>query len=107
MKIKKIEKMEKKYYSDKKNPTKLSWPMSAKSDKNFYSKRKKNTKLSLPISAKSDTYHDLYITKQDFFGSPLKTFPLEIVKLIEKLEKIKKNMRTWGCETSRFQVMGL
>ena len=43
----------------------------------------------------------------DFFGSLLKTFPLEItilatVKLIEKVEEIKKNIRTWGCRTSCF-----
>ena len=45
----------KKYYSEKK-PTKLSWPMGAKSDKSiFYSKRKKTTKLSYPMSAKYDT----------------------------------------------------
>ena len=48
----------------------------------------------------------------DFFGSPLKTFPLEItilaaVELIEKMEEIKKNIRTWGCGASRFQVMAL
>ena len=48
----------------------------------------------------------------DFFGSPLKTFPLEItilatVKLIEKVEEIKKNIRTWGCRTSCFWVMAL
>ena len=27
-----------------------------------------------------------------------------MVELIEKLEKIKKNIRTWGCGTSRFQL---
>ena len=47
----------------------------------------------------------LYITRnKDFFESPLKTFPLEItilavVELIEKLEEIKKNIRTWVCGT--------
>ena len=48
----------------------------------------------------------------DFFGSHLKTFPLEItilaaVKLIVKKEEIKKNIRTWGCRTSCFWVMAL
>ena len=50
---KKIGKM-KKYYSEK-TPTKISWPMSAKSDKNiFLFKKKKKTKLPWPISAKSE-----------------------------------------------------
>ena len=40
----------------------------------------------------------------DFFGSPLKTFPLVIIilaaiELIEKMEEIKKNIRTWDCGT--------
>ena len=39
MKLKKLEKR-KNYYSEK-NPTKLSWPMSAKSDKFFIQKEKK------------------------------------------------------------------
>ena len=44
----------KKYYSEK-TPTKISWPMSAKSDKNiFLFKKKKKTKLPWPISAKSE-----------------------------------------------------
>ena len=61
------------------------------------------------MSAKSDTqlpgfiYNEIRI----FFGSPLKTFPLEVVELIEKLEEIKKNIKTWGCEASRFRVMAL
>ena len=38
----------------KKTPTKLSWPMSAKSDKRFIQKEKKSTKLPWPMSAKSD-----------------------------------------------------
>ena len=53
MKLKKLEKR-KNYYSEK-NPTKLSWPMSAKSDKFFIQKEKKNTKLPWPMSAKFDT----------------------------------------------------
>ena len=54
MKIKKLKKW--RNIIQKKNPTKLSWPMGAKSDKSiFYSKRKKNTKLSYPMSAKYDT----------------------------------------------------
>ena len=39
----------------KKNPTKLSWFMSAKSDKIFFFQIKKPTKLPCPMSAKSDT----------------------------------------------------
>ena len=27
--------------------------------------------------------------------------------MIEKVEEIKKNIKTWGCGTSRFQVMAL
>ena len=45
----------KKSYSEK-NPTKLLWPMSAKSDeKTFLFKKKKNTKFAWPMSGKSDT----------------------------------------------------
>ena len=29
------------------------------------------------------------------------------MELIEKMEEIKKNIRTWGCGTSRFRVMAL
>ena len=63
MKLKKLEKR-KNYYSEK-NPTKLSWPMSAKSDKFFIQKEKKNTKLPWPMSAKFDTQlpGSLYIMK--------------------------------------------
>ena len=54
------------------------------------------------MSAKSDT----------FFGSLLKTFRykitiLAIVELVDKVEEIKKNIRTWGCGTSRFPAMEL
>ena len=61
------------------------------------------------MSVKSHTqlpgfiYNELRI----FFGSPLKAFPLKIMELIEKLEEIKKNIKTWGCGTSLFQVMAL
>ena len=46
----------KKSYSEK-NPTKLLWPMSAKSDKKtfLFKKKKKNRKLAWPMSGKSDT----------------------------------------------------
>ena len=46
----------KKSYSEK-NPTKLLWPMSAKSDQKnlFIQKEKKNRKLAWPMSGKSDT----------------------------------------------------
>ena len=58
------------------------------------------------------SYQTLYITKYGFFWIASKTFPLEItilsvVELIEKVEEIKKNIRTWGCGNSRFQVMAL
>ena len=59
------------------------------------------------MSAKSDSYQAYIQRNKEFIGSPLKTFPLEIVELIEKLEKIKKNIRTWGYGTSRFRVMVL
>ena len=39
----------------RKNPTKLSWPMSTKSDKTFFIQKEKKTKLPWPMSAKSDT----------------------------------------------------
>ena len=45
MKLKKLEKR-KNYYSEK-NPTKLSWPMSAKSDKFFIQKEKKKYKIAM------------------------------------------------------------
>ena len=65
----------KKYYSEKK-PTKLSWPMGAKSDKSiFYSKRKKTTKLSYPMSAKYDTQLPGFIyNKISIFLDCLKNF---------------------------------
>ena len=51
----------------------------------------------------------LYRRNKDFFGSPLKNFPLEItiLRVVELLEEIKKNIRIWGLETSRFRVMAL
>ena len=57
-------------------------------------------------------YQALYMRNKDFFGSSLKTFPLEITilaiaELIERVEEIKKNIRTWGCGTSRFRVKAL
>ena len=98
-KKKKLKTENKKNIIQKKKPTKLSRPMSAKSyQKLFYSKRKKNLKLPYLVTR-------LYIKRnRDFFESPLKTFPLEItilavVELIEKVEKIKKTIRTWGCGT--------
>ena len=39
----------------RKNHTKLSWPMSAKSDKTFFIQKEKKTKSPWPMSAKSDT----------------------------------------------------
>ena len=60
------------------------------------------------------SYQALYIYNEIwiFFGSPLKTFPLEItilaaVELIVKMKQIKKNTRTLGCGTSRFRVIAL
>ena len=32
---------------------------------------------------------------------------LAVVELIEKVEEIKKNIKTWGCGTLRFRVMAL
>ena len=50
----------------------------------------------------------LYIWRnKDIFGSPLKTFALKIVELMEKPEEINKNIRTYGCGTSRFRLMAL
>ena len=66
--------------------------------KKFFIQKEKNTKLAWPLSAKSDTqlpgfiYNEIRI----FFGSLLKTFPLETLELTEKLEWIKKNITTWG-----------
>ena len=57
------------------------------------------------------SYQALYIKirNKNFFGLSLKTFPLEmailaVAELIEKVEEIEKNIRTWGCGTSRFPV---
>ena len=49
---------------------------------------------------------------KDFFGSPPKAFPLEITilavaELVQRVEEIKKNIRTWACGTSRFRVKAL
>ena len=72
-------------------------------------KKKKRHKITM--SHECQTWYlvtRLYIWQnQDFFGLPLKTFPLEIVELIEKLKKFKKNVRTWGCGNSRFRNMAL
>ena len=66
------------------------------------------------MSAKSETQLPGFIYNETriFFGSSLKIFPLEITilvvgELIEKVEEIKKNIRTWGCGASRFGVMAL
>ena len=64
MKMKKLKKQknEKKW---EKKPTKLSWPMSAKSDKNFfYSERKKAQNYHGPwVPNLILSYQALYITK--------------------------------------------
>ena len=56
------------------------------------------------------SYQAFYITK--FFWITSKIFHLEITilavaELIEKVEEIKTNTRTWGCGISRFRVMAL
>ena len=53
-----------------------------------------------------------YITEQGFIWIVSKIFHLEITilvvaELIEKVEEINKNIRTWGCGTSRFRVTAL
>ena len=100
----------KKYYSEK-NPTKLSWPMRAKSDNFFLFKKKKKHKITMTHKC-----HIWYLVtrpymsrSKDFFGSSLKTFQLRITilvvgKLIDKVEEINKNIRTWGCGTSHFEA---
>ena len=100
----------KKYYSEK-NPTKLSWPMRAKSDNFFLFKKKKKHKITMTHKC-----HMWYLVtmpymswSKDFFGSSLKTFQLRITilvvgKLIDKVEEINKNIRTWGCGTSHFEA---
>ena len=53
----------KNYYSEK-NPTKLSWPMSAKSDKFFIQKEKKTQNYHGPwVPNLILSYQALYITK--------------------------------------------
>ena len=106
---KKLEKM-KRYYSEK-NPQNYHgiWVQNL-IKKILYSKRKKTQNYHGPWHECRIWYllARLYIKRnKDFFGSTLKTFPLEIVEVIEKLEEIKKNIRTWDCGNSRFRVMAL
>ena len=65
MKIKKLKKWKKIYYSDKKNPQNYHGPVSAKSDKKFFIQKEKKTQNyhgpwvpNLILS-----YQALYITK--------------------------------------------
>ena len=73
----------------------------------FSSKREKKQNYHGPwVPNLILSYQALYNEIRIFFGSPVKTFPLEIVELIEKLiEEISKNIRTWGCGTSHFRAM--
>ena len=68
--------------------------------------RKKPTKLSWPMSAKSDTQlPDFLHNEVGWIASKiiyLEITILALAELIEKMEQIKKNIRTWGCGTSRF-----
>ena len=84
--------------------------MSVKSDNFFYSKRKKQQ------TAMVHECQILYLVtrldvlrNKDFFGSPLKSFPLEIniLTVVELIEEIKKYIGTWGCRISCFRVMAL
>ena len=68
--------------------------------KPFYSKRKKTQSLHGPWVVN-------LILSYGFYWVAFKTFSSWIVELIEKLEKIKKNVRTWGWETACFRVMVL
>ena len=49
------------------------------------------------------------LRNKDFFGLPLKSFPLEIniLTVVELIEEIKKYIRTCGCRIARFRVMAL
>ena len=74
--------------------------------KNFlFKKQKKKTNKNYHGPWVPNLPRFIYNEIRICFGSPIKTFPLEIVELIEKLEGIKKNIRPWGCENSRFRVM--
>ena len=81
------------FYSEKKFP-KLSWPKKNKIKKNII--QKKTHKIIMT--------HECQIWY--FFWIASKNFWLlsAIVELVEKEEEIRKNIRTWGCWTSHFQL---
>ena len=83
--------------------------MRDKSNNFFYSKRKKK----ITMVHKCYIWYLLtgpYISRsKDFFVLSLKTSQLQITtlvvaKLIDKMEEINKNIRTWGCGTSHFKA---
>ena len=91
------------YYSEK-NPQNFHgiWVQNL-IKKNFCIQKEKNCKIIMAHECQIwYLVARLYIKRnKDFFGSPLKTFLLEIVEVIEKLEEIKKNIRTWDCGNMR------
>ena len=109
-KIKKTEKILKNVIQ-KKAPQNYHGPWVPNLIKFFYLKKKEKQNYHSPwVPSLIVSYQGLYI--KDLFGSPLKSFHLEITilavaELIEEVEEIKKNMRTCGCGTSRFQVIAL
>ena len=90
----------KKSYSEKNPPNYYGLWVPILMKKPFYSKRKKTQSLHGPWVVN-------LILSYGFYWVAFKTFSSWIVELIEKLEKIKKNVRTWGWETACFRVMVL
>ena len=82
--------------------------MSAKSDKNI--KKTKNTQnYHGPwVPNRILSYQALYITKYDFFWIVSNNFSSSDYyisgRVIEKLEEIKKNVKTWGCGQDKYFV---
>ena len=86
--------------------------MSAKSDKNlFFTKKTTQNYHGSWVPNLILKYQALYITKYGFFWIDCNNFSSSdhciSVRLIEKVEEIKKNIKTWGCGTLRFRVMTL
>ena len=103
----------KKNIIQKKSPQNYHGPWKPNLIKFFYSKRKKTQNYLGPwVPNLILSYQALYITKYGFFWIASKNFSswdhyISGEELIEKVEEIEKNIRTWGCGTSHFRDMAL